>query len=179
MLRKLKFRHGVWNLYFSPWRAVGGDSFGRGGFVQPIRGLVRDDDSAGRDWPGRHRHHRRPLTHRVRELFLFIIVLLLIRLRVKLMVGRGLTRRFPLAPNWCSLAFGNRLHETDRSSNVVDSVKKSGRGFSTINLSCNIFQITRTQFGKIFALSFTNFTIFLLWDRTGRDWEVIVSCEGW
>ena len=50
---------------------------------------------------------------------------------------------FPAAPIWRILSFEKRLLETERSYNLVDSVKTSGGGFSIINLSWNTYQITR------------------------------------
>ena len=46
------------------------------------------------------------------------------------------------APNWRISAFAKRLRETQRSQNVVDSVKTSGVGFSIINW--NICRTTRS-----------------------------------
>ena len=62
-----------------------------------------------------------------------------------------LTRRFPtvsyawvpLAPDLRILAFEKRLRETERSYNVMNSVKRSGRGCSIINSRWNLGQIKR------------------------------------
>ena len=45
----------------------------------------------------------------------------------------------PVASNWRISVFEKRLRETERSCNAVDSVKRSGGGFSIIHLSWSIY----------------------------------------
>ena len=72
-------------------------------------------------------------------------------------------RWFPLATNWLISVFEKRLHKTETSYDVVDSVKRSGVHISTINGSWNICQITRTlTIKKIKGPNFTNSTTFWL-----------------
>ena len=88
-----------------------------------------------------------------------------------------LIRLLPLAPNWRTSIFKMRLHETERSLNVLNSGTKVGLRFfiiNIINLSWNICRITRTPTTeKISFMNFKNFTIMRLEERINQDWAVI------
>ena len=63
------------------------------------------------------------------------------------------------APNWRISAFEKRFRETERSINVVDSVKMSGGGFISL-IVVEIFVESHVQFKEITPMNFTYFTIF-------------------
>ena len=78
-----------------------------------------------------------------------------------------------LVPAGAKLAHFGLWEEIARDwENVVDSVKRSGRGFFIINWSCIICQITRTLTIKNQSVEYHNLHDFCLWERTKRSYNL-------
>ena len=77
-------------------------------------------------------------------------------------------------PTWSISAFEKRLHETETSLNVVNSVKRSGVHFSIIIWSLIICQITHSLIiQKIKNPSITTFQLQIIIETDARPFDTI------